>query len=102
MENKNIINLSDLERNKDREVVIYIIESNGDVIYVGQTKKFKSRKWSHICCMNNEIYGGNLYVYMRENEYEFKIIDKCKYEDRFVVEKRYIDEYSKKHILYNK
>ena len=48
MENKNIRNLSDLEKNKDREVVIYIIESNGDVIYVGQTKNFKSTNRKNI------------------------------------------------------
>lgn len=95
--------MNNAERNKDKEVSIYIIKSYGNVIYVGQTTDFEKRKKKHIYDSICDLRKREpLYEYMYNNEYEFELVKKCSYKDRFKEENSFIEYYSELNVLYNK
>lgn len=84
---------------KDKEGCVYMIRNKiNNKVYIGQTYRFKSRKWEHLNLLRKNIHKNhylqrdfNMYG---ENSLEFiKIADNLNYADRIRLETIKINEY---------
>ena len=83
------------------EIIIYKLYCKNNEIkdcYIGSTRNIKKRIKEHKSCCNNENsekYNQYKYVYIRENggfnNWDFKILCKCPKEDRYKMERWYIE-----------
>lgn len=84
--------------NVKMETCVYkIVNTANNKVYIGSTKDFNTRKRNHLSQLKNNKHGNwklqNAWNKYGEDNFKFKIIEKCELDERIEREQHYMDMY---------